>query len=162
MLTFPSLMTNPTLPSPSAKHLRLSSFAASSALTLPLFGNRPQTKCPKQSCTCSLTTAKTSCKTVLSANCTRKSCSRSFCTKTTRSRTRGRSARSCSVPTKRRRRSLARSCRCFIYTWGASGLLFLGLLSIRCILGVDCTYLRGRCARCCRDTLCAFRSQRAG
>lgn len=97
--------------SPNARRWRRSSFGVSFLRTSTLCARRLRIKCPRRLCTCWSTTPRTGCRTGWSARCTRKTCSRSFSTKTTQSRRSARSARSCSRRTRRRPRLWARCCK---------------------------------------------------
>lgn len=105
------LIPSPLLRSQNVRHSRRSSSAVSSPRTSTLCARPLPIKCPRPSCTCWSTTPRTVYRTVSSARCTGKTCSRSCSTKTTRSRRSARSARSCSRRTRRQPRSSARFCK---------------------------------------------------
>lgn len=99
--TSPSKMRSPNLLT--VKHWRPNSSAASSPHISTSSVRPSQTRYPKRSCTCWLTTRETKCRIALSVSSTGKIYSATSYTKTTESRRRERSARNCWLPIGRRR-----------------------------------------------------------
>ena len=109
-------LTTPTTPAPlslSVKPSKPSSSAASSVHTSTSSERLSPTRCPKPSCTYSSITVRMSCRTALSVNCTGSVYLRSCCMRMMGLRGRGRSARSCSGRTGRRRGLSGRCCDVF-------------------------------------------------
>jgi dynamin 1-like protein len=111
-LTCRSPPTQSLLPhSQNVKLWRRNSSVASFPRTSTLFVRQLRIRYPRPSCIFWSTTRRMAFRTDWSARCTRRTCSRNFCTKTTPSRPSARSARSCSRLTRRRPRLLAKCCR---------------------------------------------------
>lgn len=96
-----SKMRSPNLPT--VRHWRRNSSAASSPHISTSSVRPSQTRYPKRSCTCWLTTRETKCRIASLVSSTGKTYSATSYTKTTESRRRERSARNCWLPIGRRR-----------------------------------------------------------
>ena len=94
--------------SQNAKHSKPSSSDDSSHLTSTLFAKQLQIRCRRLSCTCWSITRRTLSRIAWSVSSTRRTCSRSCCTRMITSRLSGRSVRSCLQPTRRPRRLSAK------------------------------------------------------